>query len=265
MSRFLDYICFWRNWDDKERSNAKVVLGLAVAVFSLFILISSVSYLFHWQQDMSLLRDPSMMDSATAVGNAAGKMGYRMGHLLICNLFGLGSFALLVILTAISVRLISNRWGFSLFKTTIIALSGALVASLLLAFAGEMAGIPNAFGGGLGGEFGNQVVLWGRNLFGSIISGALVLLLLACWLFFCSPRFTDWVYNLGRRTSEPQDEVVPEDDVQEVQEVSEEAASSSSPVSLRSTPPFASLTVPPLSMPRGAAGLEEDAASSETS
>ena len=31
MSRFLDYICFWRNWDDKERSNAKVVLGLAVA------------------------------------------------------------------------------------------------------------------------------------------------------------------------------------------------------------------------------------------
>ena len=238
MSRFLDYICFWRNWDDKERSNAKVVLGLAVAVFSLFILISSVSYLFHWQQDMSLLRDPSMMDSATAVGNAAGKMGYRMGHLLICNLFGLGSFALLVILTAISVRLISNRWGFSLFKTTIIALSGALVASLLLAFAGDLAGIPNAFGGGLGGEFGNQVVLWGRNLFGSIISGALVLLLLACWLFFCSPRFTDWVYNLGRRTSKPQDEVVPEDDVQEVQEVSEEAASSSEPVSQSETPPI---------------------------
>ncbi|MCR4571377.1 MAG: DNA translocase FtsK [Bacteroidales bacterium] len=241
MSRFLDYICFWRNWDDKERSNAKVVLGLAVAVFSLFILISSVSYLFHWQQDMSLLRDPSMMDSATAVGNAAGKMGYRMGHLLICNLFGLGSFALLVILTAISVRLISNRWGFSLFKTTIIALSGALVASLLLAFAGDLAGIPNAFGGGLGGEFGNQVVLWGRNLFGSIISGALVLLLLACWLFFCSPRFTDWVYNLGRRTSKPQDEVVPEDDVQEVQEVqevSEEAASSSEPVSQSEAPPI---------------------------
>ena len=72
MSRFLDYICFWRNWDDKERSNAKVVLGLAVAVFSLFILISSVSYLFHWQQDMSLLRDPSMMDSATAVGLSDG-------------------------------------------------------------------------------------------------------------------------------------------------------------------------------------------------
>ena len=263
MSRFLDYICFWRNWDDKERSNAKVVLGLAVAVFSLFILISSVSYLFHWQQDMSLLRDPSMMDSATAVGNAAGKMGYRMGHLLICNLFGLGSFALLVILTAISVRLISNRWGFSLFKTTIIALSGALVASLLLAFAGDLAGIPNAFGGGLGGEFGNQVVLWGRNLFGSIISGALVLLLLACWLFFCSPRFTDWVYNLGRRTSEPQDEVVPEDDVQEVQEVSEEAASSSKPAATLGMLRGGTVSEANGGVERSETGEEEDAASSD--
>ena len=64
MSRFTDYIAFWRNWDDKERNNAKVIAGLVVAVFCLFILISSVSYLFHWQQDMSLLRDPSVMESS---------------------------------------------------------------------------------------------------------------------------------------------------------------------------------------------------------
>ena len=76
MSRFGDYIAFWRNWDDQERSTAKVVAGLLTGVLCLFILISCVSYLFHWQQDMSLLGDPSMMDSATEVGNAAGKLGY---------------------------------------------------------------------------------------------------------------------------------------------------------------------------------------------
>ena len=244
MSKFLDYICIWRNWDDKERSNAKVVMGLAVAVFSLFILISSVSYLFHWQQDMSLLRDPSMMDSATQVGNAGGKMGYRLGHLLICDLFGLGSFALLVILVAVSVRLISNRWHFSLFKTTIIALSGTLVASLLLAFAGNLAGIPDVFGGGLGGEFGKQVMIWSRNLFGNIISGALVLLLLACWLFFCSPRFTDWIYNLGRRKTED-----------------EEEGSSSSTVDDNGAPE--NLPIFGESLPRVAAASEEDASSSD--
>jgi S-DNA-T family DNA segregation ATPase FtsK/SpoIIIE len=201
MSRFFDYIAFWRNWDDKERSNAKIVMGLFVAVFSLFILISGVSYLFHWQQDMSLLANPAMMDGATEVGNAAGKLGYRMGHLLVCDLFGLGSFALLVILIAISVRLIGRNWQFSLIKTTLLALSGALVASLVLAFAGNLAGIPSIFGGGLGGECGKQIVLWGTNLFGPYITGAIILLLVACWLFFSSPRFTNWVYNLGRGSS----------------------------------------------------------------
>ena len=264
MSRFLDYICIWRNWDDKERSNAKVVLGLAVAVFSLFILISSVSYLFHWQQDMSLLRDPSMMDSTTAVGNAGGKMGYRLGHLLICNLFGLGSFALLVILIAVSVRLIAGRWNFSLFKTTIMTLSGALVASLLLAFAGNVAGIPDVFGGGRGGEFGKQVVLWSDNLFGVIISGALALLLLACWLFFCSPRFTDWVYKLGRHASETEDEVVPDDDdVQEVQEVSEEAASSSEPAATLGMLRGGTVSEANGGVERSETGEEEEPASSE--
>ena len=201
MSRFLDYLTFWKNWDERERSNAIIIAGLAVAALSFFILISCVSYLFHWQQDMSLLGDPSMMDSATEVGNAAGKLGYRTGHLLICDLFGLGSFVLLVILAAVSIRLLGNKWNFSLFKTTMLTLSGALVASLLLAFAGNLAGIPTAFGGGLGGEFGRQVILWSNNLFGHIITGMLVLLLLVCWLFFSSRRFTDWVYSLGKKNS----------------------------------------------------------------
>ena len=207
MSKFSDYIAFWRNWDDKERSNAKIVTGLFVAVFSLFILISGVSYLFHWQQDMSLLANPDMLDGATEVGNAAGKLGYRMGHLLVCDLFGLGSFALLVILIAISVRLIGRSWQFSLIKTTLLALSGALVASLVLAFAGNLAGIPSIFGGGLGGECGKQIVLWGTNLFGPYIAGALILLLVASWLFFSSPRFTNWVYNLGRKKDDYDDSV----------------------------------------------------------
>ena len=233
MSKFTDYIAFWRNWDDKERSNAKIVMGLFVAVFSLFILISGISYLFHWQQDMSLLANPDMMDGATEVGNAAGKLGYRMGHLLICDLFGLGSFALLVILIAISVRLIGRSWQFSLIKTTLLALSGALVASLVLAFAGNLAGIPSIFGGGLGGECGKQIVLWGTNLFGPYIAGAIILLLVACWLFFSSPRFTNWVYNLGRKNPETEDSdmvsVAELHDIIEKEPVEEPADGQSSP------------------------------------
>ncbi|MBP5521974.1 MAG: DNA translocase FtsK 4TM domain-containing protein [Bacteroidales bacterium] len=204
MSRFTDYLAFWRNWDDAERNTAKVILGFAVAVLCVFLLISGVSYLFHWQQDMSLLGDPSMMDRATQASNAGSKLGYRTGHLLIGQLFGLGSFALLVILVAISARLIAQKWNYSMLRTLLIALSGAVVASLLLAFCGNLAGIPYAFGGGLGGNFGAQLILWCSNLVGTVVTGLLVLLLVACWLFFCSHRFSEWVASLraGRKTGD---------------------------------------------------------------
>ena len=232
MSRFGNYIAFWRNWDDQERSTAKIVAGLLTAVLCLFILISCISYLFHWQQDMSLLGNPAMMDSATDVGNAAGKLGYRTGHLLIADLFGLGSFALLIILVAVSVRLIGRKWSHSLIKTTLLTLTGTMVASLLLAFIGNLAGIPDIFGGGLGGEFGRQVVLWGNNLFGPIICGAIILLLLVCWLFFSSPAFTTWVYSLGRKDSDSDSDsdsefvssFETESDAIEAEEVAEETA-----------------------------------------
>ncbi|MBR5703652.1 MAG: DNA translocase FtsK [Bacteroidales bacterium] len=240
MSRFGDYIAFWRNWDDQERSTAKIVAGLLTGVLCLFILISCISYLFHWQQDMSLLGNPAMMDSATGVGNAAGKLGYRTGHLLIADLFGLGSLALLTILVAVSVRLIGRKWSHSLIKTTLLTLTGTLVASLLLAFAGNLAGIPSIFGGGLGGEFGRQVVLWGNNLFGPIICGVIILLLLVLWLFFSSPRFTSWVYSLRGRSSEDDDyssvdtDVATADEVEAVEEATpaEDASSSETAATL---------------------------------
>ena len=130
----------WRSWDEEERAAAVRIAGLCVAALTLFIFISTFSYLFHWQEDMSLLGDPDAMDAGRAVGNAAGKLGFQTGHLLVCELFGLGSFSLLIILTAVSARLLAHRWVNSLVKTTLIALFGAFISSLVLAFAGKLAG-----------------------------------------------------------------------------------------------------------------------------
>ena len=199
MRKFWENLAFWRQWDDKERAVAVKIAGLCVAAVAVFVFISSASYLFHWKEDMSLLGNPDMMDSGVRVGNAAGKLGYRTGYLLVCNLFGLGSFALLVILAAVSARLIAGRWHYSLIKTTLIALTGSFVAAVLLAYIGSLAGLQNAFGGGLGGRMGSQVIAWSDNLFKPVITGILVFILLAAWLFFSSRKFTEWVYNLGSR------------------------------------------------------------------
>ena len=198
MRKFWESLAFWRRWDDRERAVAVKIIGLLVAAIAVFVLIGTVSYLFHWKEDMSLLSDPAMMDTGVRAGNAAGKLGYSTGHLLVCRLFGLGSFALLVILAAVSARLIAGRWHYSLLKTTLVALFGAFVASVVLACIGGFAGAQNAFGGGLGGEFGAQIIAWSNNLFGVIVTPILALILLLAYLFFTSRRFTDWVYSLGK-------------------------------------------------------------------
>ena len=124
----------WKTWDEEEKASAVRIAGLCVTALTIFVLIATVSYLFNWKQDMSLLTDKTALKAAEDVGNAAGKLGLRTGHLLVCELFGLGSLSLLIILAAISVRLLAHKWSYSLVKTTLIAVFGAFISSLLLAF-----------------------------------------------------------------------------------------------------------------------------------
>ena len=189
----------WRSWDEEERASAVRIAGLCVAALTLFIFIATFSYLFHWREDMSLLTDPEAMQASRAVGNAAGKLGFRTGYLLVCNLFGLGSFSLLIILTAISVRLLSYNWPKSLVKTTLIAVFGAFISSLALAYAGSLAGLDTLFGGGLGGRCGALVIRWAGNLFGPIVTGLFLVILIAAFLFFASKRFNRWFASIGQK------------------------------------------------------------------
>ena len=198
----------WRSWDEEERAAAVRIAGLCVAALTLFIFISTFSYLFHWQEDMSLLGDPDAMDAGRAVGNAAGKLGFKTGYLLVCELFGLGSFSLLIILTAVSARLLAHRWVNSLVKTTLIALFGAAISSLVLAYAGQLAGLDLLFGGGLGGRCGAYVVDWAENLFGPIVTGLFLVILVAAFLFFSSKRFNRWFAAIGTKKPKPEKPVV---------------------------------------------------------
>ena len=223
----------WNTWDEEERAAAVRIAGLAVAALTLFTFIASFSYLLHWQEDMSLLSDPDAMQAGRSVGNAAGKLGFRAGHLLVCNLFGLGSFALLFILGAVSVRLLAHAWPKSLIKTALITLFGAFIASLVLAFAGSLAGLEHLFGGGLGGRCGGAVIDWAVNLFGSIVTGLFVLILVACFLFFSSKRFNRWFSAIGRRREKAAAEA--EDEEEETEE--EEAVPAEIPAEIPAPAP----------------------------
>ncbi len=201
----------WKNMDDDDKRRLVKTIGLLVGLLAVYTLLSTVSYFFTWKVDQSALAAP-VGDTTIHVRNITGKLGYKWASLLVRRWFGLGSLALVLILSAISARLLLRRWHYSMVKTILLTVSGALVVSFLLAFLSDIFGLGNAFGGGLGGECGESVVSWSRNLFGSIPTALLILLLLAAWLFFISSRFTRWFDSLGGDDSSPGIAVAEKDD-----------------------------------------------------
>lgn len=184
----------WKNWDEEEKAVAVKLTGAFFLVAAIFVFISIVSYLFSWKQDASLLSGGSIMENAT---NAAGSLGFRTGHFLVSELFGIGSLALLIILLAISVRLLSGKWQSSLARTGIITLFGAFMASLALSYIGRLLGMETAFDGGLGGRCGAFCITWMTRTLGVIVTGLVIAVLIAIFLVLSSKKFSRWLSTLG--------------------------------------------------------------------
>lgn len=184
----------WKNWDEEEKAVAVKLTGAFFLVAAIFVFISIVSYLFSWKQDASLLSEGGIMENAT---NAAGSLGFRTGHFLVSELFGIGSLALLIILLSISVRLLSGKWQSSLARTGIITLFGAFMASLALSYIGSLLGMETAFDGGLGGRCGAFCITWMTRTLGVIVTGLVIAVLIAIFLVLSSKKFSRWLSTLG--------------------------------------------------------------------
>ena len=214
-----------KNWDKDEKASAVRILGLITAALTVFMLIACLSYLFSWKQDMSLLGNAEALQAGDEVGNAAGTLGFTTGHLLICELFGMGSFCLLLILGAVTVRLLLHKWRRSLVKTALIALFGTFISSFFFAYCGSLAGLDSIFGGGLGGRCGAMVIQWAERLLGTIVTGFFVVILVAAFLFFSSKRFNRWFAGLGEHAGAKKQGGAPEEiDDAEEEEQEEDSA-----------------------------------------
>ena len=179
--------------DDRDKAMARMLAGLLVAVFAVFPLVSNVSYLFTWKMDQSLVMSPDSLASSSEASNLGSGLGFRWARFLTGKCFGLGSFALIVILIAVAVRLLAHRWNRSLVRTVLVSVTGAMLASLLLSYFGRIFSADTLFGGGLGGECGSSLISWCENLFGRIVTGLLLAVLTVAWLYFISDRFALWI------------------------------------------------------------------------
>ena len=184
--------------DDGDKVRLTKMTGILVALLAVFTLLATVSYFFTWKADQSSLSS-AVGDISVEVSNMAGKMGYRWADLLVRRWFGLGSLAFVVILFAVSVRLLLHRWRYSMVKTTLLTVTGAMLSSFILAFVSDLSGLGNAFGGGLGGECGESVVKWASVVFGNTLTGFMLAFLVIVWLVLASRKFSDWLMSLGKK------------------------------------------------------------------
>lgn len=211
---------FWRNMDDEDKAKLTKTAGFLVALLAVFTLLATISYFFTWKTDQSSLSS-AVGDTSVEVSNMAGKMGYRWADLLVRRWFGLGSLAFVVILFAVSVRLLLHRWHYSMVKTTLLTVTGAMLSSFILAFVSDLSGLGNAFGGGLGGECGESVVKWISVVFGNILTGFMLAFLVVVWLVLASGKFSDWLMALGRKKEPVAEDCDPEEPyLRQVQEPS---------------------------------------------
>ena len=211
---------FWRNMDDGDKVRLTKMTGILVALLAVFTLLATVSYFFTWRADQSSLSS-AVGDISVEVSNMAGKMGYRWADLLVRRWFGLGSLAFVVILFAVSVRLLLHRWRYSMVKTTLLTVTGAMLSSFILAFVSDLSGLGNAFGGGLGGECGESVMKWASVVFGNILTGFMLAFLVIVWLVLASRKFSDWLMALGRKKEPVAEDCDPEEpSLRQVQEPS---------------------------------------------
>ena len=200
---------FFSDMEEVRKSNILKYTGVAVTVFALFTLISSVSYLFTWQEDQSLMSHPDMMDKGVEVSNWAGKTGYRWGAFLVARCFGLGSFALIFLMAAVAYRLFYWKKSIGLLRTTFVCVSGTFVSSLILSYVSLKFGADTFFAGGLGGDAGHAVIRWMENLVGIPVTGFVLAAFVIAWLLLSSNRFARWFAATGEPLPETETEDEP--------------------------------------------------------
>ncbi|SDX31490.1 DNA segregation ATPase FtsK/SpoIIIE, S-DNA-T family [Lutibacter oricola] len=98
----------------------QTIIGAFIVFFSVFLLISFISYLFSWKEDQSQLAN--FADKKTTVKNLLGKIGAGLSHFFIYKSFGISSlylpfllfFSGLLIFLKGSLARIKNNWGWGI-------------------------------------------------------------------------------------------------------------------------------------------------------
>lgn len=171
----------------KQTNLLFISLGILLFAFTLFALISCISYLFTWQKDQAILYATSNeIRELGGVSNLMGTLGAKFSNFLVFRGFGLGSFFLIPIFYLISWSVFTRNFKTKYIKLFASFLFSMLLTSLLLTlFSRILDNISDNFME-LGGLVGYQTYIELSVWIGDIGASVLIiigLLVTALWTF----------------------------------------------------------------------------------
>jgi S-DNA-T family DNA segregation ATPase FtsK/SpoIIIE len=167
----------------------KVIAGIAITVFSVFLLLGMISYLFTWKGDQSFLRDHVFSSPDINVENWSGKSGAYLADLLLNRGFGLASFSIPFILSLIGLCFLNISIS-KLFRKIIII---AIITIYISVAFGYIFDISNGFlGSGPGGRHGLWASRWLTAFMGKPGTGLFLSIFLFGIIIFTNENALEW-------------------------------------------------------------------------
>lgn len=109
-----------------------LVFGLFLIIFSIFLLISFVSFFMHWKEDQSQL--VSFADRLVEMKNVLGKIGAQISHFFIYKGFGISAFIIPILLFFSGIFILFSLPSKPLMKAWFWSILGMIWLSVALGF-----------------------------------------------------------------------------------------------------------------------------------
>ena len=194
---------YWEGLSERRQAGIRYAVNAIIVVFSIWVSLLVISYVFTWKQDQSALA------AGGTVENAAASTGLDAGHFLVTDSFGLAAFCLVAFLLVWSLKRMWRSFPVSLTKWFYGCLTLSFLLSWALAFVGRFLDVEFAFGGGLGGRAGAALVNWAVFKVGEIVTLCILAALFVTWFYCMSKRFSDLLMGKKRSVTNASEEETP--------------------------------------------------------
>lgn len=175
----------------------RLIIGIFLGCFCIYLLVSFISYLSTCIHDQSLINNNNV-GHAMGIANAGGEGGSRISEFLINESFGLGSFVIIFWLGAMSLKLLTHRPKFKSVDFTIKCIVALITVSLIVGLITLSFHNPVNWGG-YHGRYVNEFIM---HFVGGIGAFLLCIFMIALFIVICLRDLINWIIRLKRERDE---------------------------------------------------------------